>query len=154
MRSVLRRFPALGRLQLFVLLCAAMFAFTAANQSTLIVTNTNDNGPGSLRQALADAVDGDTIQFDPALNGQTITLTSAELVIQTDVILDGPGPDLLTINREQQAPLFRIFHVMAGTTPFITDLAITGGAASDRRGGGILNDSGTLSIINCSIHDN
>ena len=34
---------------------------------TTRVTNTNDSGPGSLRQALADAHDGDTINFDPAL---------------------------------------------------------------------------------------
>src|SRR6476660_3391907 len=34
----------------------------------IIVTNTNDSGPGSFRQALADVEDGDTIQFDSALN--------------------------------------------------------------------------------------
>jgi hypothetical protein len=32
-----------------------------ASPTTIIVTNTNDNGAGSLRQALVDANDGDTI---------------------------------------------------------------------------------------------
>ena len=43
----------------------------------ITVINTNDSGPGSLRQALMDAHDGDLINFAMALNGQIITLTSA-----------------------------------------------------------------------------
>ena len=54
-------------------------ATVTATPPTLIVTTTADSGPGSLRQALADVHDGDTIHFDPALNGQTITLTTGEL---------------------------------------------------------------------------
>ena len=50
---------------------------TPTPTGAITVTTTNDSGPGSLRQALADANDGDTINFDPSLNGQTITLTSA-----------------------------------------------------------------------------
>ena len=70
------------------LLCAIAIA---AHAATITVINTNDSGPGSLRQALADANDGDTINFDPALNGQTINLTSGELVIGKDITIDGPG---------------------------------------------------------------
>src|SRR3990170_2541731 len=33
---------------------------------TLIVTSSADSGPGTLRQALQDAQNGDTITFDPA----------------------------------------------------------------------------------------
>jgi hypothetical protein len=33
-------------------------------QATITVTNGNDSGPGSLRQAIADASSGDTITFD------------------------------------------------------------------------------------------
>src|SRR5436309_15597040 len=53
----------------------------------IVVTNTNDSGPGSLRQALADANDGDTIDFDPSLNGQTVTLTSGQLNVDKDVAI-------------------------------------------------------------------
>src|SRR6476619_835545 len=43
-----------------VLFCATIMP---ARASTITVTNTNDNGPGSLRQALRDAHDGDRISF-------------------------------------------------------------------------------------------
>ena len=42
--------------------------------ATVTVLNTNDNGPGSLRQALVDAAPGDTIDFDASLSGATIRL--------------------------------------------------------------------------------
>ena len=44
--------------------------------TTITVTNTNDSGPGSLRQLIADAAPDDTISFDASLSGQTIVLSS------------------------------------------------------------------------------
>src|SRR5207302_3076599 len=52
--------------------------------ASVTVSNTNDSGAGSLRQAIANACDGATISFDPALTSggpATITLTSGELLI-------------------------------------------------------------------------
>src|SRR5262249_55063690 len=51
-----------------------------------VVLNTNDSGPGSLRQAMlnANAIAGkDTVTFDPDVfaTPQTITLTSGEIAI-------------------------------------------------------------------------
>jgi sugar lactone lactonase YvrE len=45
------------------------------------VINTNDSGFGSLRQALADLPAGGGVVFDPALSGQTVTVTSGELAV-------------------------------------------------------------------------
>ena len=66
------------RAALFLCFVAVLLGAVIAgvDGATLTVINTNDSGPGSLRQALADAQDDDTIGFDPSLNGQTITLTS------------------------------------------------------------------------------
>jgi hypothetical protein len=36
---------------------------TCVEANTITVTNTNHSGPGSLRQVLVDANDGDTINF-------------------------------------------------------------------------------------------
>ena len=100
MRLLLHRFLAVGGLLLFALLCAAALAapqYFRGNAATLIVINTNDSGPGSLRDTLAAANDGDMIQFDAALNGQTVTLTSSELVIDKNITISGPGTSLLTV---------------------------------------------------------
>src|SRR5256885_650861 len=78
--------------------------------STITVINTNDSGAGSLRQALLDAHDGDTIAFNiPPLS--TISLTTGELAINKSVTISGPGTGLLAISRAQGAPEFRILHV-------------------------------------------
>ena len=61
-----------------------------AHAATLMVTNTNDSGSGSLRQAVANASTGDTITFAPSLAGQTITLTST-VSLQKSITIDGSG---------------------------------------------------------------
>ena len=62
---------------LLLMLTVCMIPFALAQRTTakrnrpanvITVTNENDSGPGSLRQALADAQDGDTINFDPSVN--------------------------------------------------------------------------------------
>jgi hypothetical protein len=60
--------------------------------STLTVLNILDSGAGSLRAAIAAANPSDTIVFAPSLNGQTITLTGGELIIQHSLTIAGPGP--------------------------------------------------------------
>ena len=127
MRVFLRRFPArqLPGSLLFALLCAALAGVGSVEAATLIVTTTADSGAGSLRAAIAVASDGDTIQFDAALNGQTINLTSGELAINKNITINGPGSNLLTVSRTSGT--FRIFHVMPGHTVTIGGLTITGG---------------------------
>ena len=125
-------------------LCVAPFGVLA---TTITVTNTNDSGSGSLRQALADANDGDTIRF--AVTG-AIQLTSGELVIDKSVTIGGPGPDSLAVSRTSNTQ-FRIFHVMPGQTVSIQGLTISGGAVQFDYGGGILNDQATLTLTNCSV---
>ena len=116
------------------------------------VTNTNDSGPGSLRQALADANGGDTINFDPAINGRNIGLTTGELVIDKNVTINGPGPNLVGVYRSSQTT-FRIFHVMPGYTATIAGLTISGGDGDQQGGGGILNDHAMLTMDNCVVQN-
>ena len=66
--------------------------------ATITVTNTNDSGSGSLRDAIASAAAGDTVNFnltDPA----TITLAS-RLAIGTNLTISGPGAELPIIRHQ------------------------------------------------------
>jgi predicted outer membrane repeat protein len=119
--------------------------------TTITVTNGNDSGPGSLRQALAQANDGDTINFDPSVN--IVTLTTAELVITKSITISA-SPQMVTVQRASQAPQFRIFHVMPGHRVEINDLTISGGHITGDNGGGILNDNSTLTIADCTVNGN
>ena len=152
-----------GALYLILLLAVSLIPFALAQRTTakgnrpattITVTNGNDSGSGSLRQALADANDGDTIQFDSALNGQTITLTSGELVVADSITISGPGPTLLAVSRDSQSSNFRILHIQPNHTVAISGLTISNGSLINLSGAGIFNYQSTVTIINCVISGN
>src|SRR4051794_7722448 len=72
----------------------AVLPHAAGAATTIAVTTTADSGAGSLRQALADANPGDTIDLT-GVSG-TITLTSGKLEVDDAVNIVGPGPSALT----------------------------------------------------------
>ena len=139
-------------LRLLVFLSMALAGVGSVHAATLIVTSTADSGAGSLRQALVDANDGDTIDFDAALNGQTISLTQGELRIDQNITISGLGANVLAVSRAPAADLFRIFLIMPGHTAVIEGLTISGGEG-DGGAGGIAN-GGTLTINNCIVRNN
>jgi hypothetical protein len=70
---------------------------TSTAGMTIAVANCNDSGPGSLRNAVAGALSGDTVDMS-GLACTAITLTSGAIVIpQQDLSFQGPGRDRLTI---------------------------------------------------------
>jgi hypothetical protein len=105
------------------------------------VTNLNDSGPGSLRQTLANAASGDTIQFASGLNGDTIQLTSGEISITKNVTIDGPGN--IAINPTDTSSAF---NIDPGTTVTILGLTITAGDAGHIGSGGDIYNSGNLTL--------
>src|SRR6266478_9711262 len=131
----------------FALICSLGMS---AYADIITVINTNDSGPGSLRQALADANDGDTINFDASVG--TVILTTAELAIDKSLTLSG-APQMVTVARSSQTE-FRIFHVMPDHSVEIDGLTISGGHITGDNGGGILNDNSTLTIAHCTVNGN
>ncbi len=103
---------------------AILLSTSAVSAATITVINTNDSGPGSLRQALVGANDGDTINFDSSLNGQRITLTSGELNVDKDVTISGPGANNLAVDGNAQS---RVFDINPGKTVTIDGLTVANG---------------------------
>ena len=123
----------------------------AVEMQSFIVTNTNDSGAGSLRQAIADAPTNSDILFAvPLFNSpQTVTLTTGELVINRNLNIIGPGANLLTISGANQS---RVFQVASGFTASLSGMTITGGNANGD-GGGIFN-GGILTVSNSFVAGN
>ena len=110
--------------------------------ATITVTNRNDSGLGSLRQALTIANDGDTINF--AVTG-TITLSSDGLGITKNVTISGPGFNQLAVNGNQA--LF-VFGVFPQRTVSISGLRIRNAQV------GAHNNQGTVSVSSCVLSGN
>ncbi len=67
---------------------------------TQLVTNLNNAGPGSLRQAVIDANGNyglDVIEFQAGLSG-TITLTSGDIDIYDSLVINAPVPSVITVS--------------------------------------------------------
>ena len=134
---------------LFATFLSALCLIALSTQAaTITVINTNDSGAGSLRQALADTNDGDTIDF--AVTG-TITLTTDELLVDKSITISGPGSDNLTVDGNHAS---HIFHVSGGVTATVAGLSITNGGEVPGAGGGIYNDHSTLAIDHCTVSGN
>ena len=128
--------------------------------TTATVTNTNDNGAGSLRQAISDLCVSGTVNFSNTTAGgatnffdgsaHTITLTTGELLVNKNVTITGPGANLLTISGNNAS---RIFNIQSGKTVTISGLTLNNGNAGGGDGGGVLN-GGTLTLANCAVTGN
>jgi hypothetical protein len=117
----------------------------AAKPLQQTVKNTNDDGAGSLRQAINDIADGGTIDFasTPAARG-TVTL-SQPILISRPVTIVGPGANLLTLSGNNQRT---ILNVAAGAEVSISKLSFSNGSGGD--GGAILN-GGKLTLTDCTV---
>src|SRR5262249_5233381 len=123
----------------------------------LVVTTASDvvnpyDGLISLREALLYAkvhAGADTITFDASLAGGTISLSLGELVINSDVTIDGDvhGDNKadLTIDAHGAS---RVFNVGSATAT-IDSLTMTGGATVGS--GGAVYVSGALTIAHSTV---
>jgi hypothetical protein len=137
-------------LLLITLLCAAMASSQTVHAATITVTSPWDSGGGSLRQALTDANDGDTIDFGFAAYPAPIWLDSP-LVVDKSVTISGPGAANLYVIGPGYC---RVFYINRSLTVTISGVTIDNGYDDGVGGAGIYNDHSTLTVSNCDIHGN
>ncbi len=147
--------------------------------ATFTVTNANDSGAGSLRQAVLDAnaaAGADSIVFDAAFDGgaeDVIRLTSGQIddhrradhrrrpdgVTITgdaagDDVTDAAGiTDVAASGADRLDDNSRIFDASAALT--LDGLTLTGGrTTADDEGGGAVRATGDLTLINSTVSGN
>ena len=142
-----------------LLLGAALFALSTPLVAHAVATITVDtladendgscsDGDCSLRDAIAVAAPGDTIDFGVGVTG-TITLTLGKLTVGRDLTICGPGTDDLTISGNNASV---IFWISDGVSATISALTIADGHAQD--GGGLINLGGSLTMTDCVFSNN
>ncbi len=120
---------------------------------TLLVTNTDNAGCGSLRMVVNDASPGDTIRFDSSLNGDTIFLTTGQISIMKSLVIIGNGRDSTIISGSDTN---RIFFMDTTTTVFLCSMTLRNGNSSYEivQDGGAIFFNGNLNLKDILIEDN
>ncbi len=148
----------------FTLSVILSFIFSVTNGATLVVTNANNAGAGSLRQAILDAnanTSADIINFSTTFfsSAKTINLLSALPAISSDINIIGPGSSLLTVSGNA---IYRVFSISVlpavGNTISISDITIANGNAIDGAGLKIVSaptsQTSTITISRCIFTGN
>ncbi|MFN0276964.1 MAG: choice-of-anchor Q domain-containing protein [Pyrinomonadaceae bacterium] len=139
-----------------------MAASININAATFTVTNTNDSGAGSLRQAVLDAnaaSGSDAIVFSSLFSfPQTITLATVININSGNdadtTTITGPGSNLLTVSGNNVTPILTHFTISnPARTASISGMTLTQGNGGGVDGGAVSND-GTLTLTNMVLTGN
>ncbi len=111
----------------------------------IVVQNCDDSGSGSLRDALATATSGDTIDLTQ-LSCSQITLTTGSLAItQPDITLQGPGAaDLSISGNDIYSPLRQNVQGSLYVNDLTIEHGLEDGGTGDGKGGCIYGDQVVL----------
>jgi hypothetical protein len=116
-----------------------------------LVTTTADSGMGSLRYAGTYCPIGSTITFAGNLSGQSVVLSSGELLLNKNLTVD--ASTLSGGIRIDAANAGRIFEIGSGSVVTLNSLELVNGFDASGTGGGILNN-GTLTLNRCTLSGN
>ncbi|HYO90495.1 MAG TPA: Ig-like domain-containing protein, partial [Pyrinomonadaceae bacterium] len=140
------------------------YTISACTSSPVVTTIADGTGPvpaGSLREAISNVcptspnnvitfASGAGQAFDPATGPHVIQLVAALPNISKNIVIQGPGANVVEVRGSQAVAGFRVFNVTnAATNVSISGLTISGG--SDALGGGGVNNAGTLTLSDCAV---
>ncbi|MBN1412745.1 MAG: hypothetical protein JW969_17995 [Spirochaetales bacterium] len=112
------------------------------------VTNGNDSGAGSLRQAILDAATDGTIGF----SGVSVVTLLSGLTIDKNLKFYGGEASLVTV--ESNGASFSIFTVNTGVTAEWNGIRIRNGYQSGTGRGAAIVNNGTVYLTACSLENN
>ncbi|MEO6688960.1 MAG: choice-of-anchor Q domain-containing protein [Dokdonella sp.] len=129
-------------------------ATLARPNGAVVVSNCLNSGAGSLRQAVLDSQSSNNPIDLTHLSCSLITLTTGRIDVSRDILLQGPGSGLLTIDGNNNDRIFNqnSTHVLA-----VYGMTLQRGY-SDAFGGGCIYSSGPLQlndtvITGCKVFD-
>ncbi len=131
----------------------------AVYAATIIVNTDVDESDGScsdgdcsLRDAIAVAVDGDTITFA----GATGIYLNSELVIGRPLTIDGGNYEIVVSGDtgNDGSPDVRVFNINAGSVVTLSHLSVISGTIFDYPGGGGILNYGALTVIHSTLSGN
>lgn len=121
-------------------------ATPAHPHGAIVVTNCLDSGNGSLRQAVQTGAPGDPIDLTQLTCGQ-ISLTTGRIDVNRDLLIQGPGPDVLAIDGTH---IDRVFNQNGNYQLALYGLKLQHGYSSTF-GGGCVYSKGPLLLNNTVI---
>ena len=149
-----------------ILLAVILLSTVSVRAATYNVTNSNNSGVGSLRQAITDAnasPEADTITFDTGIHSNLTGASDEDLNVSGDLdILDGgdltiQGNGLNGANHTviDGGGTDRVFDICPGggctNTVTLTGLIIHNGSVTGSAGGGGIRNEGTVTIQSCIV---
>jgi hypothetical protein len=129
-----------------------------AGAADYTVTNLANTGSGSLRQALADAENGnrptvDRVLFQSGLSG-TIGISSQGLSVTEPIDIVGPGANVLAVSAGNGQRVFDTEQGTVGDPVTISGLTLTAGYGSGSVGGGAIYSKDTYLTVESSTISN
>ena len=124
-------------------------------ETSTVTSCADDGAAGTLRTAIAGASTGDTIDMtglpgtNPNCFSGVITLTMGAISVTKNVILSGPGPDLLAISAPAAGS--RVFYASQDSQLEIDDLTVRSGRALGV--GGCIYSKGSVTLDHSTLTD-
>ena len=122
-----------------------------------IVTSIADSGPGSLRNVISCATSGDTIRFDPTINGDSIKLCTDFILINKSLTILGNGIGETIIDGSLSEDYILFAAGLPSTEVSFQNMTLQhGGGPNTLLGGGCMQivQEAHVDLVNCHVLKN
>ena len=127
---------------------STIWTVTSTGSGGTCTPNSTSDADCTLDDAIADAANGDVVEFAAGVQGQTIV--TSEQTITVDLTIDA-SPGGVTLDGGSANPLIGI---TSGATVQLSHASLQHGAAGATGSGGAVYNDGTLTLDSCTVGHN